>query len=58
VLAINILGLTNPFITNVFIVLAFSFNIVYTAFYAKENKHSYKKTFQDFAENTVGVLSE
>lgn len=33
-------------------------NIVYTAFYSKVYKHSYNKTFQDFAENAAGVLSE
>ena len=34
--------------------LGFFLNIVYTAFYAKVYKHSYNKTFQDFAENVMG----
>ena len=38
--------------------LGFLSDIVYTVFYAKVYKHSYKKAFQDFADNVMGVVSE
>lgn len=38
--------------------VTFLMDIVYTVFYAKVYKHSYNNTFQDFAENTICVLSE